>query len=344
MLHCVITTIQEPTASVRKLAERLAGGFGQLIVAGDTKGPAEFNVADIDNFSDGQLTFLPIDDQFNSEFELGRLLPTKHYARKNTGYLQAVRAGATCIYETDDDNAPLESWQPRSEYIGVHEVLRSQSPESPQWVNVYRHFSDQNIWPRGLPLDRIHTELTASAGAAETTWAPIQQGLADGSPDVDAIWRLVLDREFTFDQKSSVMLPPGQWCPFNTQTTWWWPGVYPLLYVPSYCSFRMCDIWKSFVAQRCLWELGTGVVFHSPEVWQERNVHNLLRDFDEEVPGYQQNHRIAKVLEGLELSEGRDRVARNLLHCYLALVANGIFPEKEIPLVEAWLSDLENLG
>jgi hypothetical protein len=327
------------------LATFLSRGRGHLIVAGDTKGPDQFDLSDVDGFAADQLTFLSIDDQISSGFAIADLLPTKHYARKNIGYLQAMRSGASCIYETDDDNAPLGSWEPRSEFLSDVNSVASASDKSPAWVNVYRHFSDQNIWPRGLPLDQIHSPLQEAdiSSVAKTEsgyWAPIQQGLADGSPDVDAIWRLVLDREFTFSRKNSVMLPPGQWCPFNTQTTWWWPAVYPLLYVPSYCSFRMCDIWKSFVAQRCLWELETGVVFHAPEVWQERNVHNLMRDFDDEVPGYQQNHRIARILQSVVLKKGRQNVSVNLLDCYRALVADGVFPVKELSLVDAWLSDV----
>jgi hypothetical protein len=37
---------------------------------------------------------------------LAESLPTGHYARKNIAYLHAIRSGARCIYETDDDNAP----------------------------------------------------------------------------------------------------------------------------------------------------------------------------------------------------------------------------------------------
>ena len=131
--------------------------------------------------------------------------------------------------------------------------------------------------------------------------APIQQGLANNSPDVDAVWRLVLDEEFTFSEGPSVLLRPGAWCPFNSQTTWWWPEAYPLLYLPSYCSFRMTDIWRSFVAQRCLWETGNGVVFHGPEVFQERNLHSLSSDFEAEIPGYLGNASIAHTLEQLHL-------------------------------------------
>ena len=151
-----------------------------------------------------------------------------------------------------------------------------------------------------------------------------------------SLWREV----FRFENRRSVFLPARQWCPFNTQTTWWWPVAYPLLYVPSYCSFRMCDIWKSFVAQRCLWELGTGVVFHASEVWQERNVHNLMRDFNDEVPGYQQNNRIAEILEGTVLVPGPNHVAENLRRCYSELIQHQIFPETELTLVDAWLKDL----
>lgn len=149
-----------------------------------------------------------------------------------------------------------------------------------------------------------------------------------------------MDREFVFERRPSVVLPKGQWCPFNTQSTWWWPAVYPLLYVPSYCSFRMCDIWKSFVAQRCLWELNTGIVFHAAEVWQERNVHNLMRDFEDEIPGYQLNNKIAEILESTTLRSGVEHVASNLRLCYESLVKHQIFPEKELVLIDAWLEGI----
>ena len=36
---------------------------------------------------------------------------------------------------------------------------------------------------------------------ASSVISPIQQGLADGSPDVDAIWRLVLAKPFRFQSR-----------------------------------------------------------------------------------------------------------------------------------------------
>ncbi len=171
--------------------------------------------------------------------------------------------------------------------------------------------------------------------------APIQQGLADGSPDVDAVWRLVLDRPFEFERGPSVTLAPGSWCPFNSQCTWWWPDAYPLLYLPSYCSFRMTDIWRGLIAQRCVWELGVGVVFHAAEMVQERNEHDLMRDFRDEIPGYTRNQELVETLGDLDLDAGVDAVGVNLSRCYAALIAGDFFPQRELGLVEAWLSDLE---
>ena len=338
-LRAIITTIQEPTPSVHALVEKLAGLAGdkaRLIVAGDTKGPHVFTGP---TDSPWPVDFLSIAAQESGKFTLAVDLPKKHYARKNIAYLHAIAAGASCIYETDDDNAPLDSWTLRTEMISSGRVIEN-APA--RWVNVYRYFSEENIWPRGLPLDEIRIPVPTSASFSIPKRAPIQQGLVNGSADVDAIWRLVMDREFFFLAGESVYLEPGNWCPFNTQSTWWWPVVYPLLYIPSYCSFRMCDIWKSFVAQRCLWELGFGVVFHAPEVYQDRNIHDLTRDFQDEIPGYEKNRKICKILSGLKLGSGEGAVSKNLIRCYEALTQQGIFPPEEMSLVQCWVNDCNN--
>ncbi len=329
MLRSVITTIQEPTEAVKTLATALGHAPDSLIVVGDRKGPAHFELEGCQ--------FFDLEQQRQLPFALAQLLPEGHYARKNLGYLQAMRQGASCVYETDDDNAPLQSWKPRSLQV------RAITTQQLGWVNAYAWFTDQQIWPRGLPLDAIRTvgrDQSSDLSTPQLYLAPIQQGLANLSPDVDAVWRLVLDRPFHFDDAESLYLPPGAWCPFNSQSTWWWPEAYPLLYLPSHCSFRMTDIWRSFIAQRCLWELGHGLVFHAPEVIQERNEHDLMQDFEAEIPGYQHNRRLVQVLEDLELQPGQAHVGANLQRCYEALVALGLFPEKELPLVKTWLIDV----
>ena len=227
----------------------------------------------------------------------------------------------------------MQHWRPRSALAETRQIRHS------GWVNVYRLFSSGFIWPRGIPLELLEEcqKMTLDAGRIGVTEFPIHQGLVNGSPDVDAIWRLIFDKEFSFDEAPSVWLAPGTWSPFNSQSTWWFRTSFPLLYLPSFVSFRVTDIWRSFIAQRCLWELGHGVVFHGPESIQQRNIHNLLIDLEQEIPGYLNNNRIISILEGIELVGGVGSISANLHQCYEALANAGIVPVKEIPLVEAWL-------
>jgi hypothetical protein len=329
-LAVVVTTIQAPTPSAEALLARLRPLGAPLVVVGDAKGPAAY--------AEDGVVFLPLGRQRELGFALAGALPQNHYARKNLGYLEAIRRGAACIYETDDDNAPLPGWQPRQPAPLAHDVTGA------SWVNVYRYFSREHIWPRGLPLARIREEAPPLAGVAREARAPIQQGLATGAPDVDAICRLVLGGDAELDDGPSVRLPAGAFCPINSQSTWWWPEAFPLLYLPATCSSRMTDIWRGLVAQRCLWELGAGLVFHAAEVRQERNRHDLTRDFREEVAGYLANEPIAERLRALPLVPGRGAVAGNLRACWEVLVADAHADARELALLDCWLADVAGLS
>ena len=329
LLKCVVTTIQPPTASMQRWSEVIGALDSEVIVIGDRKGPASFSLPNC--------RFFAVNAPEYAEFGLSLNLPVGHYARKNLGYLLAIRAGATRIYETDDDNAPLSHWAPRNLETELQSVA-----EAP-WCNVYKYFTRERIWPRGLPLDQVVKSFhsTVPAGPLTRHTCPIQQGLADGSPDVDAVWRLVFDHSVNFDRRAGLVLKPGTWCPFNSQSTWWWRRAFALLYLPSYCSFRMTDIWRSFVAQRCLWEEGLGVGFHASEVVQDRNVHALMRDFRDEIVGYERNAELALKLEATKLSRGD--LTGNLCRCYESLMDIGAFGKDEAVLVRAWASDIEKL-
>ena len=119
-----------------------------------------------------------------------------------------------------------------------------------------------------------------------------------------------------------------------------WRDAFPLLYLPAYCSFRMTDIWRSFVAQRIAWANDWSVLFHAPNVWQERNEHNLMRDFRDEVPGYLHNKEIGDALAKLEVKAGVERLGENLLLCYEQLVRMDLIEKRELELIAAWNKDL----
>ena len=329
--YIVVTTIQPPTECMHKLAER-AREFGmKWLIIGDRKGPSEFSLSPAE--------LVTIEQQRELPFKLAKLLPEKHYARKNLGYLLAMSRGCECLYETDDDNAPIEGWHVRER---ITEARRLAPTNAARWVNIYEAFTVEHIWPRGFPLNRIRRHFADDFLIAETPVrvpAPIQQGLANGSPDVDAVWRLVLDHDVSFDKRSNLLLPKGVWCPFNSQNTWWWKEAFPLLYLPSYCSFRMTDIWRSFIAQRCLWELGYELEFHQADVHQQRNEHNLMHDFDDETVGYLRNDEIREMLEACSLKPGAANLKDNFYLCYEALTQADVMAKTELDLVQAGLAD-----
>lgn len=325
----VVTTISEANKVLQKLAAGCQSHNWDFIIIGDTKSPKDFSLAGSQYYD--------IDAQITTDLKYARLCPTKHYARKNIGYLLAIKEGAASIVETDDDNLPLDSfWQESSVSVECKVI------EKAGWVNVYKYYSDAIIWPRGLPLDTINKPVpNPESLTVSSSSCPIQQGLANDNPDVDAIYRLVLPLPITFKDNLKLALGVDSWCPFNSQNTVWFPAAYPLMYLPAYCSFRMTDIWRSFVAQRICWENGWRILFYSPTVYQERNEHNLMRDFEDEVSGYLNNDKIARSLSELKLLSGEGQIPDNLNKCYDVLIKLGLVGDGEAELLEAWLEDLE---
>ncbi len=117
------------------------------------------------------------------------------------------------------------------------------------------------------------------------------------------------------------------------------------MYLPIHATFRMTDIWRSFVAQRCLWEMNKVVSFHSPaEVIQDRNPHDLMSDFKDEIPGYLHNGAIAKALEKTRLKRGKKFVLDNLKTCYKTMVSEGFLPKDEIKSVNEWVNVISKKG
>lgn len=327
----VVTSINSPNRVIADLAAGATNNGWPFIVIGDKKSPDNYSYPGVDYYS--------LAAQQETGLEYAKKCPVGHYARKNIGYLIAARNGATMIVETDDDNIPRENfWKLRNRFI------TSPYQAGTGWVNVYRYFSDALIWPRGLPLDAVHGAIMPYADMSTATLdCPIQQGLADENPDVDAVYRLLLPLPMNFSTEQHVTLSKGAWCPFNSQNTTWWSPAFPLMYLPAYCSFRMTDIWRSFVAQRIAWECGWSVYFHPATVWQERNEHNLMRDFFDEIPGYVSNATIKAKLADLPLRPGVEAMSENLLACYRMLVSENLVGGDELSLLEAWLQDLDQI-
>jgi hypothetical protein len=322
----IITTIASDDHPIlRRISEESVAHGVSFITIGDTKSPTDFNLKGCDFYS--------VERQHSLNFKLAEFLPYKHYSRKNLGYLIAMSKGAEIIIETDDDNLPdPEFWRKRSKKVNAHLLTEK------GWINVYKYFTDLHIWPRGFPLENIADELPA-LGNNSLIECPIQQGLANKNPDVDAIYRLTLPLPVVFNEAENIALGSNTICPFNSQNTTWFRESFPLLYLPSYCTFRMTDIWRSFVAQRIAWSCKWPILFHSATVVQERNEHNILSDFNDEIPGYLNNSKIVNALNVLDLKTGIEKIPENMIRCYEKLIEMTLVGEDEIDLLRMWLAD-----
>lgn len=321
----VITSIFAPSEAVIKFASR---NDSELIVVGDLKTPANWFCRDV--------RYLSTQAQLDMNFKLPGAMPFNHYCRKMVGYLDAMSRGADVIVDTDDDNIPKENWS--------FPAFDDQYPTvagPTGFVNIYQLYTRKKIWPRGLPLRLINTSFDIQLDT-QPARIGVWQGLADEDPDVDAIYRLVDDSPTYFDSHPPIALAQGVVTPFNSQNTQYRRECFPLLYLPTYVTFRFTDILRGLVAQPILWAAGYQLGFVDATVVQKRNPHNYMKDFESEVPMYLQCEQVIEVVQSVIAP--RNSIAENLHLAYEALLKKGVVTGDEITTLEAWLQDIHAIG
>jgi len=324
----VITTIQRPTPSIHRWRSTIDGS---VFVVADRKTPDPWILDGCD--------VLSVRKQQRMPFRLLQRLPWNHYARKMIGYLAAIQQGADILIDTDDDNEPLKPYEILPQQ-GVYPRIGGRSG----FVNVYRWFTEGWIWPRGFPLRQVVGSVFRYRGEGERSGCRIGiwQGLVEGEPDVDAIYRIVVRRRCRFSRKEPLVLEKGSICPINSQNTVFFREAFPLLYLPAFVSFRFTDILRGLVAQPILWAADLLVGFTGPTAFQERNPHNLIQDFRSEIPCYLYAEKVCRI--AAETVRKKDGIADNLLRVYEALLKHRVVRDPELRLLDAWLEDIAGLG
>lgn len=322
----VITSINQPTEAIVEFSK-----FNyNMIVVGDKKTPTAWNYKGV--------TFLGIDRQLETSFSLARELPYNHYCRKMMGYLYAIQDGADFIIDTDDDNIPKKEWGFPPQ-IGNFEYIKNESG----FVNIYELFTDQHIWPRGFPLKYIKNRTLQQADSiTKNCQIGIWQGLADDDPDVDAVYRLVINNPCFFNKREPIVLGNGSICPINSQNTLFCKELFPLLYLPSEVTFRFTDILRGLVAQPIMWLYDYYLGFTGATVIQKRNPHDYLDDFISEVPMYINSENIVEIVKK-NIHHGKS-INDNIFDAYIALQEKGIVTQNELVILEAWLKDLSSIN
>lgn len=321
----VITSIFNPTEAV--LAFSKIEDY-QLIVVGDKKTPDDWHCNNVD--------YISVKQQESLEFELSKVLPYNHYCRKMLGYLKAIKNGADYIVDTDDDNIPKVTWK-FPEFEGKYDCISGDRG----FVNIYQLYTAQKIWARGLPLALINKQFELEKDlTSKNCKVGIWQGLADEDPDVDAIYRLTNDTPCYFEERKPVVLSKGTISPFNTQNTMIRKVLFPLMYLPTYVTFRFTDILRGLVAQPIMWLYGYQLGFINATVIQKRNPHDYMKDFISEIPMYSSCERVIDLVSN-SISKS-ESIETNLYNAYKSLLKENIVCDKEMTTLVAWLKDLEN--
>ena len=271
----------------------------------------------------------------NNFKKLSSLLPYNHYSRKNLGYLYAIKNRFHNIVDCDDDTfltGDIEEWKSYKHRVVI-------SPSAP---NILKKFTDKNMWLRGYPLEYVKNSKKIGLRDCSTTDINnigIIQSLTTGEPDVDAVSRLTaMQTDINFTPNRCYIFNKDVYTQGNTQSTIWInPKLFHLLYIPSTVSFRFCDILKMYIAQRCMWEYGLQFATASPFFQHNRNKHNLMNDFVEEVPMYVNVKKlIDTILPKVKLRGEVD----DILYIYEELHKHDMVALKEIKLLDTFLQEL----
>lgn len=210
---------------------------------------------------------------------------------------------------------------------------------SHDFLNVYKYYTKEKIWPRGFPLLKILNEKKAKV-ATTTNNIGIWQGLANQEADVDAIYRLTINKQIDFNDGEDIVLEKETICPFNSQNTFFRKELFPLLYLPAFVTFRFTDILRGLIAQPLMWQEGYHLGFSSASVYQERNEHNFLNDFESEIPMYLQTENVIKVVK--EALDSKASLLDNLENAYKALYKAKIVTQEELILLSEWVNFFKN--
>jgi hypothetical protein len=321
----VITTINKPTPAIIKYSNMTCY---DLIIVADRKTP-------IDEYKDVKCILLTMEKQKELFPKFCELLKKDHYCRKNIGYLYAIKNNYDILFDTDDDNLPYE----RFDNILTNHFEKYEVSCQNKFLNVYKFYTNEHIWPRGFPLKHVNKTENYLMGESDESNISIIQGLVDGDPDVDAIFRLTsstFNKDFKFEKNNKmIILNENTYCPANTQNTFWLnKDIFYLLYIPSHVSFRFCDILKMYVAQKLINMGGEKISFIEPYVYQERNDHDLLLDFASEYEMHMNVETLINLFDQIQTGNKYDV----LIEIYQKAYEYGIIKNKdEIDLIEEWI-------
>ena len=342
----VVTSVNAPTVVVKQLAETKEKLC--LVVVADKKSPVEYDVPR------DHVVYLTVEDQEKLHYNIMKMVPWNHFARKNIGFLYAMEHGAKQIFDLDDDNE-LISVKDIIDQVYKKDKKTFKFIETTQYVTnpymIYLNQKGEYIWPRGYPLDAIkmpHEYKYIDENPADATSRIHQIGviqyLQNVNPDLDAIFRITSTIPATFDEsiKHCVILSKKSFSPWNAQSTLFEYNSFWGMLLPMTVHGRVSDIWRSYFTQKVMWERNKLMAFCPAIVNHIRNQHRLIKDFDAEMPLYTQAEALLKFLN--EWTPEKKDIPGMLEEMYIEMYERGIVEIKDVEFMQMWIKDLKLVG
>ena len=275
MIYIATTTINRPTKALKLFAKNKNC---KLIVSLDKKSK---------DFELKNSIVLSTKYQEKKWPRLSKLVGWNCIQRRNFAILEAYERGAEKIALIDDDNIPYNNWFKNiflNKQIKCNEIKTNKKIFDP--VGFTNH---SNLWHRGLPLELVNNRKYKKE-KKQLIKPDIQANFWNGDPDIDAVCRMIFKPECNF-KKNFFPFFSKKISPFNSQNT-----LITRKVIKDYFLFphigRMDDIWASFYVTSKKYR----VLYNEPTVYQQRNVHNLIKDFKDEYIGYVNSLKLVESL------------------------------------------------
>ena len=282
----VTTTINPPTEAIRQFD---AMPEWDLVVIGDRKTPA---------YRLDRGIYVGPEEQEEYDPLLSEAIGWNCIQRRNLGLLWAHDMQADIVAVVDDDNIPYKGWG--KDLLVAREVEVNYYETDLVAFDPVGATNHPGIWHRGYPLQLIPRR-DYSRRTRKTIRVDIQADFWDGDPDIDAICRMEHAPDCKFEDAPFPMAA-NKVGPFNSQNTFLDGRCLKDYFLYPHVG-RMDDIWASYYLQ----SKGYSVVWNKASVYQQRNVHDLVRDMQQEYIGYENNLKIVD-----ELARDPDSITKYL--------------------------------
>ena len=85
------------------------------------------------------------------------------------------------------------------------------------------------------------------------------------------------------------------------------------------------------------------ILFFGTTMFQDRNEHNLYKDFEDEMSLYLNNKKIINMILNLNLKKGEKNYLSNILKCYKLLIRKKFIKKTELKYLNAWIIDVKKI-